>query len=231
MAARTRIVAIQLSDLRFLLGTRLLRNDIHQVQVPALSQPVAILVGFREVVAGVEEQHRDVRNPRPQQVEQNHALYLEAACNAGRAVVVVQGLVNQFDRIQIFVRQYNRLSAHDSSPSGWPPVSRSSCRRSVGLLDSISCSSNTKAPPFAVARPVSNDSSIFNIADMAIAPVAHLRNTTYDNNQPVRCSKVPVPARNPLATCNLYFSTMNLRSRARQNEKRRQSVLRRRLNL
>jgi hypothetical protein len=45
-----------------------------------------------------------------------------------------------------------------------------------------------------VARPVSNDSSIFNVADKAIAPVAHLRNTTYDNNKTVRSSKVPVPA-------------------------------------
>ena len=84
MAAAAGIGAIQDSECGFLLGDGLLRREILQVQIPCFRHAVAIGVGFREVVAGIEKQHGDFRQPLAQQIEHDHVLGLKAAGDARR---------------------------------------------------------------------------------------------------------------------------------------------------
>src|SRR5262249_48953407 len=61
------------------------RPKIHDAQPPPLRQLVAIGVGLREVVNGVEEQHRNVRTMGAEHVEHDDVFSLEAARDARRA--------------------------------------------------------------------------------------------------------------------------------------------------
>ena len=69
MAASAGIGAIQNSERGFLFGNRLLRREILHIQIPFARHAVAIRVGFREVIAGIEKQHGNLRQPLAQQVE------------------------------------------------------------------------------------------------------------------------------------------------------------------
>ncbi len=83
--------------MRLLFGHRELGQYIDQVQVPFRRQAVAILVGLREVVAGVEKDHRHIADRFSHQVHHDHVFRLEAAGDAdvfrvgGRDLLVHQG--------------------------------------------------------------------------------------------------------------------------------------------
>ncbi len=70
----------------FLLGDGLLRCEISHVQIPGFGHAVAIGVGFREVIAGVEKQHGNIRQALAQQIEHDHVFGLEAARDADRSL-------------------------------------------------------------------------------------------------------------------------------------------------
>ena len=67
---------------RFLIGDGLLGREISHIQIPLLGHAIAIGVGFREVIAGVEEQHGNIRQTLAQQVEHDHVFGLKAAGDA-----------------------------------------------------------------------------------------------------------------------------------------------------
>src|SRR5258708_35880763 len=62
-----------------------------------MGQPVAILIGLREMVAGIEKDHRHVADGFPHQVHDHHVFRLKAAgyadvfSNGGRDLLVHEG--------------------------------------------------------------------------------------------------------------------------------------------
>ncbi len=76
---------LRIPNCGFLLGDGLLRREILHVQIPFARHAVAIGVGFREMVAGVEKQHRNIRQALAQQIQHDHVLGLKAAGDADRA--------------------------------------------------------------------------------------------------------------------------------------------------
>ena len=74
LAAAAGIGAIEDSELRFLLGDRLLRGEILQVQIPCFRHAIAIRVRFGEVIAGIEKEHRNLRQALAQQIERRSCL-------------------------------------------------------------------------------------------------------------------------------------------------------------
>src|SRR5258706_4889515 len=66
----------------FLIGDALRGLEISQLEIPLARKTIAILDSFREVIAGFEEQHRDVGPLLAQQVQQDHAFGLKAGSDA-----------------------------------------------------------------------------------------------------------------------------------------------------
>ena len=57
---------------------------IFKLQLPVGHHLVAIGIGFRKVVAGVEKKHGNFRQPLAQHVQDDHVLGLKAAGEAGQ---------------------------------------------------------------------------------------------------------------------------------------------------
>ena len=87
VAAAAGIGAIENSERRFLIGDGLFRGEILNVQIPLPRHAVPISVGFCEVIAGIEEQDWNIRQPLAQQIEDDHVLRLETAGDADRALL------------------------------------------------------------------------------------------------------------------------------------------------
>jgi hypothetical protein len=96
------------AELRFLLGDRDLGLQIFQIQPEPPRDFVAIRVGFREVIAGIEVQHGDLRRELGHHVNHSNALHLKAAGDARCAD----------RRIFLSSSQSNTRSTASSSPSG-----------------------------------------------------------------------------------------------------------------
>ena len=82
MAAARGIGAVEDPERGFLRGDRLFGGEIFQIQMPLALHAIAVRVGFREMVTGIEKQHRDLRLLRNHQVNQRHALGLKAGGDA-----------------------------------------------------------------------------------------------------------------------------------------------------
>src|SRR5580698_9805760 len=63
LTAFRRVLPIENSQGCLLLANRLLWQHIHKIQSPAASDLVAKFVGFREVVASLQKEHRNVWQP------------------------------------------------------------------------------------------------------------------------------------------------------------------------
>ena len=71
-----------------LFGDGLRGQQVDEVQLPVAGKLVAIGVGFGEVIAGVEKQHRDARRENRRQFCQKHIFGLKTA---GQANVCISG--------------------------------------------------------------------------------------------------------------------------------------------
>ncbi len=82
LAAARGIGPVENAECRLLLRYRLRGEDVDEMQRPFLRHPVTIFVGLREVITGVQKQHGHIRNPRAQQMQDNHIFGLKATRDA-----------------------------------------------------------------------------------------------------------------------------------------------------
>jgi hypothetical protein len=68
--------------LRLLLGHRLFRQQVDQVQSPLARNAIPILIRLLEVIAGIEKQNRNPRIERDGELRQQHVFGLKAARQA-----------------------------------------------------------------------------------------------------------------------------------------------------
>ena len=83
------------SELRFLLGDRLLRQKIDEVQTPCARHAVPILVGLGEMVSGIQKNHGNGRQQLLHQMHDDHVFRLEAAGDANVLRHTVHLIANQ----------------------------------------------------------------------------------------------------------------------------------------
>src|SRR5260370_3011425 len=83
LAAARGVGPVENAEGRLLLRDRLRREDVDEMQRPFLRHPVTVLVGLREVITGIQKQHGHIRNPRAQQIQDDHIFGLKATRDPG----------------------------------------------------------------------------------------------------------------------------------------------------
>ena len=85
---------VQYAELRLLLRYGEFRLKVDQVHPPGLRHLVAIFVNLSKVIAGIEENHRNIGQNMADKVEDNHVLCLEAVGDANIALCLFQFQTN-----------------------------------------------------------------------------------------------------------------------------------------
>ena len=100
---------------------------VHEVQVPACGELVAIGVGLGEVMHGVEEQDRNVGSNLPQHVQDDHVFGLEAARDARPAWSPRLSAITELPRrLELSVDDWSIMSGSPRALSGRPRVASAS---------------------------------------------------------------------------------------------------------
>jgi hypothetical protein len=64
--------------------------DVDEVEIPFPAHPVAIGIGFRKVITGIQKQNGNIRLMLPQEMQNHHVFQLKAARQASRAAMMLE---------------------------------------------------------------------------------------------------------------------------------------------